>query len=222
MKFLLICFLATALSSSNNLKIVIRETRQNSVKGSVYIVDNNDTIVNISKVQIYLYLSPSGTIESSNWNLTANFGSCYFLISLWCKGEYKIVAASPGYTDSTSELVNITNDDCYPTYAVASATTSKQLFRVDMETRWDYGGDLMEYTSFTLKEISGASVSGITVLKATDGKTYFHITFDEIGLKRLISICNNYYTIYFEINILELDNKFLKVEKITTGNVWDI
>ncbi|OMJ86885.1 hypothetical protein SteCoe_11522 [Stentor coeruleus] len=213
MKLLLICVLAIALSSANNLKIAIKEVHQNSVKGSIYIVDNDDTVVDISNVQIYLYLNPSGTIESSNWNININHGSCLFSISLWCKGEYKIIAASPGYTDTISELVNITYDDCYPTYAVASATTSKQLFRVDMETHWGYGGDLMGYTSYTLKEISGAQVSGITTLKNTDGKTFFYITFNEIGLKRLISSCNNYYTIYFEINVLGLDNKYLKIEK---------
>ncbi|OMJ92403.1 hypothetical protein SteCoe_4850 [Stentor coeruleus] len=217
MKVFMAVFVLLGVCTADYLKIVIDSTTANSVKGNVFLMSINDTILDITGTTIYMYLNPSSTIESDYYKGYSIKGVMYFYHNLWCAGIFNLIASSKNYTNGISDPITITRDSCYPMTTKAFETPSKQLFKFEIDLRWNYNGELIDKTSFNAYELYDENMTGMTFRPSTNGYTMMHITFNNIGLKKILFVGQYYYSIYIEVNVTALDSPYLAL----IGNLSD-
>lgn len=218
MKVFLCIYVLLGVCSSDYLKVVISSITSNSVKGNVFLMSSNDTILDITGTKIYMYLNPSSTLESDYYKGFTTQGAMYFFHNLWCAGVYNLIAYSKGYTDGISDLITIINDSCYPMTIKIFETPSNQLFKFEIDLRWDYNGELIDETSFNIYELHDENMNGMTFRPSTNGYTIMYITFNNLGFKRILIVGQYYYSMYIEVNVTSLDSPYLAL----VGNLSDV
>ncbi|OMJ87112.1 hypothetical protein SteCoe_11262 [Stentor coeruleus] len=172
-----------------------------TISFNISVRDENNNIIQIDDLVIYVSRDPSETSEGPGWKVLTKSGKASNYIEVWCVGVFTLVADSPGYISGTSSIFNRTdNDGCYPhqiSVSPISIVTNQDIF---ISANITY--NTIKYItgkSFELIELGGDEIIGTSIFGSNPGYISTNITFWKTGIKKVLAVFHSYYVRMFII-----------------------
>ncbi|OMJ87266.1 hypothetical protein SteCoe_11034 [Stentor coeruleus] len=197
------------LVHANYLKYSWLYTTDYGAYGSVDMYDSDGNRIYLNDIPIYAYLKPSSTVESYGWKRYTNSGNAVFYVGIWCFGTYQVVVHSAGFEDAISDPFTTYSDFCNELTATIELIPSTDLYKITLETRSLNEGGILLDCSYKIEEINDNSFSGISSQESSSNSSQFYISFSTFGIKKLIGVCNNTVSRYFEVEVFSFTGGYI-------------